>query len=121
MGLCSSSRTAHRDVISPAGENHAQIELEFASLLNLENPHNINHKYIYLYKPVHDAWVGKSIKKTHAYVSFCSLVEIRKKREEFWETRVEGCQNTWDALKLACQTEEVNDNVLAVLKAAGVK
>jgi hypothetical protein len=84
MGLCSSSRTAHRDVISPQGDNHAQIEIEFASLLNLENPHNINHKYIYLYKAVPDAWVGRTIKKTHAYVSFVSLQEIRKKREEFW-------------------------------------
>jgi hypothetical protein len=84
MGLCSSSRTANRDVISPQGDNHAQIEIEFASLLNLDNPHNINHKYNYLYKAVPDAWVGRTIKKTHAYVSFVSLQEIRKKREEFW-------------------------------------
>jgi hypothetical protein len=31
------------------------------------------------------------------------------------ETRVEGVQNTWDALKLACQTEEVS-NIISILK-----
>jgi len=97
MGLCSSSKTSHRDVISPQGDNHQQIETEFAIYLNLDNPHNVNHKYSYLYKPLKESFIGKGIKRTHAYVATVPLEEIRKKRDEFWETRVEGCPNTWIA------------------------
>jgi len=89
--------------------------------LSLDDPHNVNHKYSYLYKPIKEQFVNKGIKKTHAYISCVTVEEIKKKRLEFWETRVEGCSNTWSALRHACECDEIDENALAVLKAAGVK
>ena len=114
MGLCASQKSAHRDVISPQGDSHAQIEHEFSVYLNLDNPYNVNHKYTYLYKPIKESFQGKGIKKTHAYKSLVSLEEIKSKRKEFWETWVEGVIETWNALKLACDQEEINDNTMVV-------
>lgn len=84
MGLCSSTRSTHRDVIAPGGEYHAQIEHEFAIYLALDNPHNVNHKYTYLYTPIKETFAGRGIKKTYGYTSKVSIGEITKKRNEFW-------------------------------------
>jgi len=108
-------------VVSPQGDNHLQIENEFKIYLSLDNPHNVNHKYSYLYKPDKEQFTNRGIKRTHAYTSCVTIEEIKKKRLEFWETRVEGCPNTWTALRHSCECYEIDDNALAVLKAAGVK
>ena len=70
MGLCASQNSSiHRDVIAPQGEYHQQIEQEFAEFLSLDNVNNVNHKYSYLYTPNKENFVGKGVKKTHAYTA----------------------------------------------------
>ena len=106
MGLCASKESTHRDVIAPQGDYHQQIEQEFGAYLQLDNPHNINTRYTYLYEPQKEIFVGKGIKKTHAYTCKIDKASLDIKRKEFWETRVEGSTQTWNALKEACEADE---------------
>ena len=71
-------------MVSPQGDNHVQIENEFSIYLSLDNCHNVNHKYSYLYKPIKEQFTNKGIKRTHAYISCVPIEEIKKKRLEFW-------------------------------------
>lgn len=41
------------------------------------------------------------------YVSNIPLEKLMDKREEFWGTRVEGNKETWEFLKLICNSKEI--------------
>lgn len=64
--------------------------------------------------------MGKGIKKTYGYKSKVNQEEILKKREEFWGTRVEGNQESWNALKLACNGEDL-ESAIEIMRAIGIK
>lgn len=122
MGMCNSSGLVklNLDDICPTTEEHIAIETKFEPFLQVDNPNNINHKYSHLAVINSLEYTGKSIKKTNSYVSKVSKEELEKKRSEFWETRIEGCKETWTALKFACQENELS-TIIEVLKAAGIK
>ena len=63
-------------------------------------------------------YVGKGLKKMKGYISNISEEELKKKREAFWGTRVEGNKQTWHFLKEICEMPEAEENDLeAMLKA----
>ena len=70
-----------------------------------------------------DIYVGKGFKKMKGYISNISEEELKKKRKDFWATRVEGNAETWKFLQEICENnEEDNDeNINAYLQAYGVK
>jgi len=43
-----------------------------------------------------------------AYISDISEEELLKKREEYWNTRVEGQFEIWNTLKMCC-SEDTNE------------
>jgi hypothetical protein len=43
--------------------------------------------------------VGEGIKKCPCWESLISEEELIKKRQEFWDTRVEGDKNVWKTIK----------------------
>ena len=45
---------------------------------------------------------------------------ILKKRDEFWETRVEGNSQTWNALKMACTGDDL-ETALLIMKEVDIK
>ena len=56
-------------------------------------------------------YVGKGLKKMKGYISNIPEEELKKKREAFWGTRVEGNKQTWNFLKEICEMppgEETN-------------
>jgi len=46
-------------------------------------------------------------------------VELKRRREEFWDTRVEGRKEIWQAIRLACEAGDEGTS-LAILDSAGV-
>ena len=63
-------------------------------------------------------YVGIGLKKMKGYISNISEEELKKKREAFWGTRVEGNKQTWNFLKEICEMPEGEENNLeAMLKA----
>ena len=134
-GICGSSnankkpstntagRQIRQAVIAPTDDNHLSIEEKYAPYQSLDHEFNINKRlYWSLYTPLKDVYVGKGIKKTNGYQAHEPLEEIKKKRKIFWDTRIENSQQTWAALKMACESEdEVSDDTIAVMKSAGIK
>ena len=56
-------------------------------------------------------YVGKGLKKMKGYISNIPEEELKRKREAFWGTRVEGNKQTWNFLKEICEMppgEETN-------------
>jgi hypothetical protein len=45
--------------------------------------------------------------------------ELKRRREEFWDTRVEGRKEAWQAIKLACEAGDEGTS-LAILDSAGL-
>ena len=63
-------------------------------------------------------YVGKGLKKMKGYISNIPEEELKKKREAFWGTRVEGNKQTWSFLREICEMPSGEENNLeAMLKA----
>lgn len=63
-------------------------------------------------------YVGKGLKKMKGYISNISKDELKKKRDAFWGTRVEGNKQTWNFLKEICEMPPNDDqNLKAMLQA----
>jgi hypothetical protein len=88
MGVCGSKKESAVEAICPTDPEHMGIENQFASLLNIKNPNNLNHKYSHLYKVDEIVMVGVGIKRTNAYISKVTIEELKKKRLEFWGSPV---------------------------------
>jgi hypothetical protein len=121
---CSGSRTNTRTnavaALDPSSDYYSAINSELAPYLAIESPYNINHKYNHFFKIIRDQYVGDGLKKTLAYSSKITLEELNVKRNEYWETRVEGEEKSWKALRLACEAPEGEDGIKAMI-AAGLK
>ena len=120
--MCSSAASVKNNIedVCPVDEDHRNIEQQFASYLLVDSATNINQKYIHIVAVRRGETTGRGIKQTPSYDSRVSPEILRKKRQEFWETRIEGENTTWNALKLAT---ECSDTTLAIeiLKSAGIK
>lgn len=63
-------------------------------------------------------YVGKGLKRMKGYISNIPEDELKKKREAFWGTRVEGNKQTWNFLKEICEMPPGEENNLdAMLQA----
>jgi hypothetical protein len=45
------------------------------------------------------------------YLSEISEKDLIRKREEYWNTRIEGDKEIWDTLKMCC-SEETNQGII---------
>ena len=63
-------------------------------------------------------YIGKGLKRMKGYISNISKDELKKKREAFWGTRIEGNKQTWNFLKEICEMPSNEDqNLEAMLQA----
>ncbi len=68
-----------------------------------------------------DTYIGSGIKRIKAYISNIPESELIKRRNEFWQTRIEGNSDTWNFLKEICENKDSDDNdILAYLQACDV-
>ena len=65
-------------------------------------------------------FIGEGFKKTRAWETQATKSQIKAKREEFWNTRVEGQPEVWQTLR--CAVEEPDPATAeAIMSAIGVK
>jgi len=63
-------------------------------------------------------YVGEGLKRMKGYISNIPEDELKKKREAFWGTRVEGNKQTWNFLKEICEMPPGEEkNLEAMLQA----
>jgi len=100
-------------------QNRAARPAELTDIPSLDNPQNVNHKYKDFFEILQEEQAGSGIKQTYAYRSKIPIHQIEKMRAEFWETRVEGYVETWNALRSACETDQ--ETGVAILTAIEIK
>ena len=49
------------------------------------------------------------------YISDIPKEELLKKREEYWNTRIEGDPETWNTLKMCCSEETSEGNLVLLI------
>ena len=108
------------DPICPTDEFHRKIEEDYRYLLEPSHHLNVNYRYDYLYKVDTTQHVGKGIKKTYGYISKVPIEEIKRRRVEFWETRIQDNKEYCAALKFACETED-SPAIVKALQTVGAK
>jgi hypothetical protein len=94
------------ELANPLGPN-------FQPYLQSKNDPNFNFPEV-----KENKYVGKGLKKMKGYISNIPEEELKKKREAFWGTRVEGNKQTWSFLREICEMPSGEENNLeAMLKA----
>lgn len=81
---------------------------------------HINQRYSQFFDVIRDKRTGTGIKQTQSYKSKIPKEELEKKRNEYWETQVEGNTAVWQVLRSACE-EPDEETALAMLAAADVR
>lgn len=64
--------------------------------------------------------VGSGLKKMNGYVCNIEKEDLEKKRHDFWTSRFEGNQDTWDLLKNFCEGEFSDKDLNDLLYASGL-
>ncbi len=57
-----------------------------------------------------DTYIGTGIKRIKAYISKIPESELKKRRNEFWETRIEGNSDIWNFLREICENKDSDDS-----------
>lgn len=67
---------------------------------------------------------GEGCRATPAWATEATREEIQRKRQEFWETRVQGSTERWLALRAACEAADSRtfqlDTAESIVKASGL-
>lgn len=110
-----SSRHRHQE-----GENASQSSLRnqpgFVPFLQSRNDQYFNFPEV-----DSDIYVGEGIMKMRGYISNISKEELDKKRNDFWESRIEGKKETWEFLRNICENKEIQqEEIQTYLSAYGI-
>lgn len=117
-----SNRASNRDVIYSEGDQGIQSILRAGNQPNFEPFLQSKNDPYFNFPEIEGVYVGKGLKKMKGYVSNIPLEEVKRKRREFWQTRVEGNKETWEFLERVCDNPEItDDDVQAYLSAMDVK
>ncbi|OMJ89321.1 hypothetical protein SteCoe_8524 [Stentor coeruleus] len=74
---------------------------------------------IYGKKHIENRTSGKGCKRTPAWETLATREDVKKKIEEFWDTRVEGNIEVWNILKAAC-SEPLPTIAEQIIKSSGL-
>jgi len=107
------SQHAHR----PRPQNEEAIAANSPYINVVSN--NVNQRFSQFFDIIRDKQAGSGIRLTAAYQSKISKEEIDRKRAEYWETRIEGNNEIWQAIRSACESDD--ETAMAILTAVGVK
>jgi hypothetical protein len=113
------SKSDNQLVTTPTTNQQNAIQHELTPYLQIEHPHNINHKYTLFFTINRHETTGSGLRVTCKYTSKISMEEVLNKRDEYWDTRTEGRREAWQALKGAVEADDAT--CLAILQAAELK
>ena len=84
---------------------------------HLQSKDDINFNY----KIIEDEFVGHGVKKMNAYISPVTMDELKKIRENFWTSRVEGNASVWEILRTICSDNNLSkEDIKSIMKSAGI-
>ena len=73
------------------------------------------------YSEIENTYIGIGLKRMKGYISPINLEELKKVRENFWSSRIEGDEKIWDILKNICNDESLKENdIQEILKVSGI-
>ena len=73
------------------------------------------------YPEIENTYIGIGLKRMKGYISPINLAELKKVRENFWSSRIEGDEKIWDILKNICNDESIKENdIQEILKVSGI-
>ncbi len=102
---------------------------------NINNNMNIQQYYIQNFEPylqskndpsfnypeLENVYIGNGLKRMKGYISPINLEELKKVRENFWTSRIEGDEKIWDTLKNICNDESLKEeDIQEILKVSGI-
>jgi hypothetical protein len=95
-------------------QNNNNLPLGFEPYLQSKHDENFNF-------PELDHFIGKGLKRMHAYVSPVNKDDLERKKKEFWSSRTEGNQQIWQFLENICSSPDIEEDFIKeYLNAAGV-
>ena len=84
---------------------------------HLQSKDDVNFNY----KIIEEEFVGHGVKKMHAYISPVSMDELKKIRENFWTSRIEGNASVWEILRTICSDNSLSkEDIKSIMKSAGI-
>ena len=75
----------------------------FEPYLQSKNDPNFN------YPEIENEYVGKGLKRMKGYISSIPLNELKKVREDFWSSRIEGNSEIWELLHVICSDDSLSE------------
>ena len=125
----------YQNINSPQNINPSQNIIENPdNNLNSSSSSEINNNYAWYephlqskddvnfnYKIIEDEFIGHGVKKMNAYISPVTMDELKKIRENFWTSRVEGNQSVWEILRLICSDNSLSkEDIKSIMKSSGI-
>ena len=90
---------------------------EIGAGLFLQSKQNI----FFDYEIIENEYVGKGVKRMHGYISPVSFEELKKIRENFWTSRIEGNPEIWKILRYLCDDRtQSNEELIILMESIGL-
>ena len=100
-------------------DNHLNIQQYF--IPNFEPYLQSKNDPSFNYPELENEYIGIGLKRMKGYISPINLAELKKVRENFWTSRIEGDEKIWDTLKNICNDESLKENdIQEILKVSGI-
>ena len=91
--------------------------LDIGRGLYLQSKNNI----FFDYQIIENEYVGKGVKRMNGYISPVSLKELKKIRDNFWTSRVEGNPEIWEILRYLCEDKtQTSEEIYAFMSSVGL-
>ena len=99
--------------------NHLNIQQYF--IPNFEPYLQSKNDPSFNYPELENEYIGIGLKRMKGYISPINLEKLKKVREDFWSSRIEGDEKIWNILKNICNDESLKENdIQEILKVSGI-
>ena len=99
--------------------NHLNIQQYF--IPNFEPYLQSKNDPSFNYPELENEYIGIGLKRMKGYINPINLEKLKKVREDFWSSRIEGDEKIWNILKNICNDESLKENdIKEILKVSGI-
>ena len=91
--------------------------IEIGGEIYLQSKYNIDFDY----QIIENEYVGDGVKRMNGYISPVSLKELKKIRDNFWTSRIEGNPEIWEILRYLCEdNSQTNEDIKIFMNSIGL-